>query len=143
LFGSSVAVPAIAMAHGGRPGIVPVAFADQFTVLPDRVPLADPATVTLPMQVALNVPDPDVPLNSVTAHRKLTQESWSDPDAPGSDCSVAQVPPSADEAVGLGLVLVPKSKQAALAPAATIVRRIMASRFMSAPALYNLGQWRF
>ena len=72
---SSVAVPDREIAQGGRPGIVPVALADHVTVVPDSVPEADPATCTVPRQVALNVPDADVPVNSVTAHWKFTHAS--------------------------------------------------------------------
>jgi len=90
-------------------------------VEPESVPVADPETCMLPMHVALNVPDPDVPVKLVTVQRKFTHESASDPDAPGSDCVVAQLPLSRVFAVGVGLVLVEKSKHAALAPAATSV----------------------
>jgi hypothetical protein len=68
LFASSVAVPLIAIGHEGKPGTLAVALADQVNVEPESVPVADPATCMLPMHVALNVPDPDVPVKDVTAH---------------------------------------------------------------------------
>jgi hypothetical protein len=68
LLASSVAVPLIAIGHDGTPGTVAVALADQLTVVPDNVPVADPVTCILPIHVALNVPDPDVPVKDVTAH---------------------------------------------------------------------------
>jgi hypothetical protein len=132
-------VPLSAITHGGTFGTVPVAVADQLIVLPVSVPLADPVTRMLPRHVALNVPDPDVPLNCVTAHVKFTHESASDPDDPGNDCVVAHEPPSTDEVVGDGLVLVVNSKQAEAArPAAQINARRMVRRI-----LIIIGLWRF
>jgi len=61
-------VPEIEIAHDGLPGTEAVAFADQFSVEPESVPLAEPATCMFPRQVALNVPDPDVPVKLVTVH---------------------------------------------------------------------------
>ena len=133
MLGSSVADPVSEIVQGGWLGTVPVAVADQFSVLPTSVPLADPATAMLPRHVALNVPDPDVPEISATVHLKFTQASCSEPDAPGSDCVVAQAPLRACEVEDEGLVLVVISKQAALAQAAIIVSRIMVWRFMVVP----------
>jgi hypothetical protein len=130
--GSSVADPVIEIVQTGTFGTVAVAFATQFSVLPTRVPLADPETATLPRHVALNVPDPDVPEICVTVHLKLIHASFSEPDAPGSDCVVDQAPLSCVEVDDEGpVVLVEISKQAALAQAAIIVRKMMVWRFMA------------
>ena len=60
-----------AMGHVTPPGAVPVAVAVQVTSVPVRVPCAVPATCTLPMHVAVNVPDPLVPEISVMVQLKL------------------------------------------------------------------------
>ena len=62
---SNVAVPVSEIGHDTLPGAVPTALAVQFTVVPDSVPRAVPADLELPAQVALNVPEPVVPVNSV------------------------------------------------------------------------------
>ena len=56
-----MAVPVREIGHETPPGAVPVALAAQFTVVPDNVPCASPATCMLPMHVAVNVPEPLVP----------------------------------------------------------------------------------
>ena len=53
------------MGHVTLPGAVPTALAVQLTVVPDNVPRAVPVTCRSPAHVALNVPDPVVPVNSV------------------------------------------------------------------------------
>src|SRR5512147_2634221 len=85
----------------------------------------------LPRHVALKVPEPDVPLICVTLHLKFTHASASEPDEPGSDWTVAQVPPSVWDVLAVtlvGLVLVLKSKHAAPAAAAATARSIVRAR---------------
>ena len=80
--------PALASSHSEAPGTSKDRLADDtdlYAWIASDAPDAEPATWTLPMQVALNVPAPDVPLNSVTFHWKLMHESWIEPETPGSD----------------------------------------------------------
>ena len=100
---SSLAVPARTMLHGGWPGTVAVALADQAMLLELTVPLADPAICMLPKQVAPNVPDPVVPVNDVTAQLKFVHVCA--PNVPGTCETVTHVPPSIDDVL-LGVVTV-------------------------------------
>ena len=103
------------MLHGGWPGTVAVALADQEMLLPLIVPLARPAICMLPKQVALNVPEPVVPVNDVTAQLKFVHDSARF--APAC-ATVTQVPPSIDDVL-LGVVTVLLDlKQPALSRAA-------------------------
>ena len=147
LFASSVAVPETNTGHDGEFGTAPVAVADQVAaVAVVSVAVAEPVTFTLPMHVALKVPDPEVPVNCVTAQLKSTHESLSEPDAPGIDCVVAHVPPSAVDAAGvvvvvvaLGFVRLLRMSQAQ--PAADAVRRTATSiaRRMVSPQNSDAG----
>jgi len=78
---SIVATPESVSGHGtGIPGPLAPALTDQLAVVgDDNVALAVPATWTLPKQVALNVPEPVLPVNCVTVHEKFVQLSCSDP----------------------------------------------------------------
>ena len=98
-----IAVPDRLIAQGGCPSTVAVAFALQAMLLVLSVPLAEPEICTLPKQVALNVPDPVVPLNEVTAQLKFVHDC--DGFAPGTCAIVTHVPVSDAEPVGLVTVL--------------------------------------
>ena len=97
------------------------------------VPLAEPAICTLPKQVALNVPEPVVPVNDVTAQLKFVHDSAAF--APGTCATVTQVPPSIDvELLGVVTVLL-DLKQPVLSRAADAttarIRFMFRARFLN------------
>jgi hypothetical protein len=103
------------------PGAAAVAVAVQVIVVPDSVPCPVPVTLSVPRQVALNVPDPVLPDTSVTDHLKSVHVFWSvvadaiDAHDPARSCALTLV-----ELVDEGLR---KLKQAALSIAAIEVAR--------------------
>lgn len=103
-----------------------MAVADHATFTPLIVPLADPAICIVSKHVALNVPEPVVPLNDVTAQLKFVHD-WA-PNVPGTCETVTHVPPSAeDELLGLVTVL-PDLKQPVVMSATDATRA--RNRFM-------------
>ena len=62
---SNVAVPLRVTGQAAPPGAVPVASADQVTVVSVNVPRAVPATWTVPIHFAVNVPEPLAPVTAV------------------------------------------------------------------------------
>ena len=113
---SSVAVPERVMVQGGWPGTVAVALTEKAMLLPLIVPLAEPAISMVPKQVALNVPEPVVPVNDETVHLKFVHDCARP--APGACATVTHVPPSIDDEL-LGVVTVLLDlKQPALSRAA-------------------------
>jgi len=75
--------------------------------------------LTLPKHVALYVPEPVLPVYSVTAHLKFVHDEFGV--APGTDSTVTQMPPSSFdvELIALGLVATLKQPVEAIA---TIMR---------------------
>ena len=113
----SVAVPERLIAQGAWPCTVAVALADHaMELLAPSVALAEPAIWTLPKHVALNVPEPVLPVNDVTAHEKLVHDCARFP--PGTWATVTHVPPSIDDVLLGEVTVLLDLKQPALSRAA-------------------------